>query len=698
MALELMSPAGSFESITAAVRNGADAVYFGAGDFNARRNAKNLSGEELQEALRYCRLRGVRTYVTVNTLLTDRELDHAAELVALLSRSGASAVIVQDLGVLRMVKTVAPDLPVHASTQLTVHSLDGALECKELGFSRVVLSRELPRQEIELIARNAGIETEVFCHGALCMCYSGQCYLSAAIGGRSGNRGLCAQPCRLPYGFDGGRPHEYLSLKDLSLASHLQQLEQAGVTCVKIEGRMKRPEYTAIVTRIYKNAIREGRSPTAEELSSLQAVFSRSGFTQGYFEGKVDETMFGIRQESDARAAKPLYAEARHTFESEPEAPCVPVHFSFSAKKDHYLALQCRDDDGFSYETEADPAQAALHRATTAEEIRSALQKTGGTVFDPVSIEIELDEGLRIPVSTLNAMRRQCLDGVAAQRRLPPQRREAPWQAGYHRLNEKEKPQSIFSVLRFDQLSPELLRKKPAFVYLPLAEAADHAEECAVFQKAGIAVAAVLPRILWDEELPGAVEQLRRCKARGLDTAVCGNIGQLPLLRREGFHIRADFGMNIMNSQALKELKGMGAEAAAISFEMNLAQIRDVSKALPLELIAYGRLPLMIFENCAIRRGAAECACKKGPHSLTDKTGRAFPLMAEPHCRNTLYNSEILYLADKKQELEKTGCRWLRLNFTTEDRYDCVRIAEAYEAADTAREPITRGLYFRGVE
>ena len=222
MALELMAPAGSFESVVAAVRAGADAIYFGAGDFNARRGAKNLSADELPEALRYCRLRDVKTYVTVNTLLTDRELPGAAELIRTLNAAGASAVIVQDLGVLRLVKALAPDLPVHASTQMTVHNLAGALACKRLGFSRVVLSRELPLDQIRFITQRCGVETEVFCHGALCMCYSGQCYLSAVIGGRSGNRGLCAQPCRLAYGFDGGKPQEYLSLKDLSLATHLQ--------------------------------------------------------------------------------------------------------------------------------------------------------------------------------------------------------------------------------------------------------------------------------------------------------------------------------------------------------------------------------------------------------------------------------------------------------------------------------------------
>lgn len=698
MALELMSPAGSFESVVAAVRGGADAIYFGAGDFNARRSAKNLSEEELPEALRYCRLRGVKTYVTVNTLLTDRELENAASLIRTLNSAGASAVIVQDLGVLRMVRTLAPDLPVHASTQMTVHNLAGALACKRMGFSRVVLSRELPLDEIRFITQRCGIETEVFCHGALCMCYSGQCYLSAAIGGRSGNRGLCAQPCRLAYRFDGGKPQEYLSLKDLSLATHLGELEEAGVACVKIEGRMKRPEYTALVTSIYKRAIRAGEPPSEEELEKLRAVFSRSGFTDGYFTGDTGSHMFGTRSEADARAARPLYAEARRLFESEPEAPCVPVDFYFSARAEAPMCLTAQDQDGRSYETEAPPAEPARTRATSAGEVRQSLAKTGGTVFYVDHAEIELDEGLRIPVSTINAMRRQCLDGITSQRRLPPKRREGEWRPGVRRLEPKDPPKMIFQVQRFGQLSTPLLILKPEYVYMPLAECHAHRDECALLERGGIHVGAVLPRILFDSQWPEALEQLRDCKCAGVTAAVCTNIGQPALLESCGMELRGDFGLNVMNSQCIKELKGLGLRSATASFEMIFPQIRDLSKALELEAIVYGRLPLMIFENCAIRRGAGACACQEGIHFLTDKTGRRFPLLPEPHCRNTLYNSEPVVLSDKARDYQHIGLRWARLLFTTEDAEECAAVARRYEQGAVPTDKFTRGLYYRGVE
>lgn len=252
MPLEILSPAGSFEAMTAAVRAGADAVYFGAGGFNARRNAKNFGDDELASAMRYCHLRGVKTYVTVNTLVTDRELQEAKGLIARLNELGADALIVQDLGIARMARALAPDLPLHGSTQMTVHSLGGVLAAHKLGLERVVLSRELPLEEIRFICQRSPIEIEVFCHGALCMSYSGQCFLSSAIGGRSGNRGLCAQPCRMNYAFFGGAPSPLLSLKDLSAAGHLRALAEAGVKCLKIEGRMKRPEYVALATKTYK--------------------------------------------------------------------------------------------------------------------------------------------------------------------------------------------------------------------------------------------------------------------------------------------------------------------------------------------------------------------------------------------------------------------------------------------------------------
>lgn len=697
-----MCPAGSFEAVQAAVRGGADAVYFGAGDFNARRNAKNLSDEELAEALKYCRLRGVKTYLTVNTLVTDRELLTAQNLIRRLNALGADALIVQDLGMARMIRTLAPEQVIHASTQMSVHNLGGVLAAQKLGFSRVVLARELPREEIAFICKNSPIEVEVFVHGALCMCHSGQCYLSSAIGGRSGNRGLCAQPCRMSYSFFGDQPGHPLSLKDLCLAGELGELERMGVSAVKIEGRMKRPEYVALTASIYKRAITEHRAPTRDELYQLETAFSRDGFTDGYYRGQKPESkgdgMFGVRSEGEGRAVRALYREAQKIYQSEPEPPCVPVDMTFTARRGQEMTLRCTDADGNEYEAAALAPESALTRATTRDDVRAFLQKTGGTVFAARDLRIALDDGLRLPASTVNAMRRQCLDGLTAIRRTPPKRAEGVWQPGVRRLPHDGQPGFIYSFLRFDQLTPEILDHKPDFLYLPLHEVAGHIDLAKAINTR-VPVAAVVDRIIFDREWPEVLDQLRTMRTHGLSHVVCTNIGQIPLLEKLGFSLHGDFGLNVMNSQSVKELRLMGLSSCTLSFEMNLAQIRDLSMGMDCQILAYGRLPLMITENCVFRRRSENCICGSKGAAIIDKTGRSFPLYRENHCRTTVYNAEKLYLADKRDELMQLGLRWLRLCFTTENSRECEAVIRAYEGGPSAApERMTRGLYYRGVQ
>ena len=363
--LELLAPAGSMEAVAAAVQNGTDAVYLGYGDFNARRNAKNFSEEEFAAAVSYCHLRGAKVYLTLNTLLTDRELPKAAEGAAQASAIGADAVLIQDLGVLRMLRQVAPDLPVHASTQMTLHNLDGVKMAADLGLTRAVLSRELPLDEIRFITERCGIETEVFCHGALCMCYSGQCAFSALIGGRSGNRGTCAQPCRLPYGYGRFENRYPMSLKDNCLIRYLGELSRMGVASLKLEGRMKRPEYVAIVTGIYRAAL-DGREVRSSDLSALRAAFSREGFTEGYYLGRTGPQMFGTRQPE--RPDRELLAAARATYENlEPQR--VPVDFYAIVAHGQNAMLAVQDADGHICQTQGAVPQDAERRALTQDEL-----------------------------------------------------------------------------------------------------------------------------------------------------------------------------------------------------------------------------------------------------------------------------------------------------------------------------------------
>lgn len=696
---ELLAPAGSMEAVRAAVQNGADAVYLGFGTFNARRGAKNFSPEEMREALLYCRLRGVKTNVTVNTLMSDREIPALLADVRLLLEAGADALIVQDLGAAHCIHGAFPDAVLHASTQMTVHSLQGALAAKQLGFSRVVLSRELPLEEIRYITAHAGVETEVFVHGALCMCYSGQCGLSAVIGRRSGNRGLCAQPCRLPYGGKNSYP---MSLKDLCLLPRLQALCDAGVSSLKIEGRMKRPEYVAIVTNIYASVLREGRMPTPEEMDMLAKVFSRDGFTQGYLEDHIGPSMFGTRPAVPESGLKPLYDKASRTFAEGQERGQVPVRMTFTARREQPMQLTARDGTHMAVVTAA-PAERAQKRETTPEDIRTALGKTGGTVFTAGEIAVELDSGLRIAAKVLNDLRRQALAQLEQQRTTVPPVREgtvphtdAPRQAGFAGYT--------IQVRRLEQLTDAMAQLPVQAYYVPVGELVR--QECRTRQllEAGCTLVPVLPRIVWDREQQAVMKQLEQCHDMGCQAALCGNIGQPALVRQLGMQAMGDFGLNAFNSETLETLHDMGVVRQTLSFELRLPQIRDLRKPMETELMVCGRLPLMLTENCMMAGKQGGCrrdgtgVCARGTYYLTDRKGAKFPVFREEHCRNSLYNSQPLYL--EPQEYTGTGITHARLLFTDETPKQAQRIAQAVLAGEQPDFGMatTRGLYRRGVE
>lgn len=430
--MELLSPAGSPEAVRAAVQSGANAIYLGAGEFNARRGAVNFDMDTLRETVEYCHLRGVKVYLTMNTLLYDRELTRGAELARNASEMGVDAVLVQDLGVAGMLRQAVPDLPLHASTQMSIHDLEGARFAADLGMTRVVVSRELPRDQIAFICAHSPVEIEVFVHGALCMCYSGQCFFSSVIGGRSGNRGMCAQPCRLQYGWNGKVNGYPLSLRDSSLACHLQELEEMGVACAKIEGRMKRPEYVSIVTKIYATALREGRTPTREELSALEQAFSRQGFTDGYFMDKTGPEMFGVHEKNPLPEA--LFADARRFYGK--EQPLVPIHVAGTVQSGAPVSLTVWDEEGHTAAVTGILPEAAQKRSLDEAQLKKQWSKTGGTPYFCRSCRRRWRMGFPCPFpsSTTCAVRRwnssmssvpPCLSGERGSM-CPPPRAKIP--------------------------------------------------------------------------------------------------------------------------------------------------------------------------------------------------------------------------------------------------------------------------------
>ena len=685
---ELLAPAGSWDALVAAVQSGADAVYMGFGDFNARKNAQNFTDRQFQEAVDYCHLRGVKVYLTLNTLVSDRELPQAAAALRRASEMGVDAVLIQDWGVFALAREVSPDLPVHASTQMSLFSLGGAREAAQLGMERVVLARELSREDIRTIIRGCPAEIEVFVHGALCMCYSGQCALSAVVGQRSGNRGRCAQPCRLPYGAGGApcRGEHPLSLKDSCLADKVTELSAMGAACLKIEGRMKRPEYVALVTGIYRRLLDEGRGPTREEQRQLLAAFNRDGFTQGYYLGQKGPAMFGMRPEN-ARWPEELFAEVRRTYENGRENRLHPVQLSVSVTRGVPAVLTARCA-GRALTVTGPVPEEARSRALTAEELRQRLSKTGGTVFTVTEVAVELEEGLMLSAGSINALRRSALEGLAAEMTAPPVRRERQESPCPAAIAPAAPPALTASVSRPEQLS-EALARGVEVLYLPaeLLEQADTARYAALTR-----LCAVLPRVFRTED----ESKLRAIlEAHPEVTAVAvGNLGHLPIAAGLGRELRGDFGLNVYNSRALAFLRDRGLSTATVSFELRHQQVRDLRKLLPCEAIVYGRLPLMITENCVISREG----CTHGAGScLTDRTGARFPVQCAYGCRNELENCLPLYLADKP-EYRTCGLRFARLRFTDETAAECLAVLEQYRTAAPPPEKFTRGLFYRGVE
>ncbi len=677
--IEILSPVGNAEMLEAAVRSGADAVYLGVRDFNARRNADNFDSSTLSDAVKYCHIRGVRVYLTLNTVLSDSELSDALSAARNAYIDGVDAVIVQDLGLARLLHTHLPALPLHASTQLTVHSPSALPALKELGFEQVVLSRELSRDEIAAICREAeclSMTTEVFVHGALCMCMSGQCYLSAMLGGRSGNRGLCAGPCRLPFKCDGGNGYD-LSLKDLSLVEYIDELKNLGVKTLKIEGRMKRPEYVAAATAVCRKTA-DGEDCT-ELKDTLYKVFSRSGFTDGYYSGKLGKEMFGIRTKEDVILSGAVINRLHDLYRAERRS--VKISGSFSVKGESIPAVFSVSDGEHTVTVEGQAAEKAKTRAATRESILPQLEKTGSTPFIFENIKTDIADGLAISASAVNALRRQALDELAENRY---QKRTAP--TSLYRPTETRKTHGKKAlVARFADITqiPKNLSGVSAVV-LPL--------ECN-FESydRDVLLCLDIPRGIQSEKY--ILRRLDIAVKFGVKYAFCGNIAAVTLCKKAGILPIFDFSMNIFNSESASTAEKLGAVGITLSPELTYTQINSVKSPLPTGFIGYGRLPLMLTRNCPLKNGRTCAECDKNG-KLTDRKEISFPV----RCRagfSELFNSRPLWLAERTDEF---ATDFMTLYFTFETPEECENVISRYRDGKPACGEYTRGLYYRGVE
>ena len=675
--MEILAPVGGKQQLIAAVRSGANAVYLGAKGFNARRNAENFESCDLAETVRYCHSHNVKVHVTLNTLVTDDELNSLYETADEVAAAGVDAVIVQDMAVFRYLKTVYPELRLHASTQTVVHNASGAQFMKELGFSRVVLARELTIDEIIKINESVDIETEAFIHGALCMSVSGACYLSGMIGGRSGNRGLCAQPCRLD--FRSGDREYALSLKDMSHIKYIEELEKAGVCSLKIEGRMKRPEYVAASVSACRAAL-EGRDYDEE---TLRAVFSRGGFTDGYITGSRDLDMFGHREKEDVEAAAKVLKDIENTYHKENQL--LPVDMELTVSEDGCaLRAECL---GKTALVTGEPAIPARERSTDEALARQNLSRLGGTQFYLNRLTVNEREGLMVPPSALNAMRREAIGALDEKLGEKNEYEKHPFD--HHRLDKtlpgrSEEPRLWARFFRAEQISDADGYEK---IILPLWELKRNES---VLKEYGGKVLAELPAVAFPEYEDRTEETVSYLAGLGLSGVYAENAYGITMSKKYGLDIYGGAGLNILNSSAMEIYEKQGLKGAAVSFELSLSRAEALECSVKKGIVAYGYLPLMRLRNCPAKteRGCGGC---HGDRSLKDRRNVSFPILCEDRLFSTLLNSVPLHIADRRVR----NTDFLLLYFTKESKTECHKIFDDYVNHRRSDEPRTGGLYFR---
>ena len=647
---ELLAPAGDMQCLYAAVEAGADAVYVGGKAFGARAYAKNFDKEELCFAVEYCHLHGVKLYVTVNTLVYDREMRELSDFIADIWESGADAVITADLGVIREIKKRAPELAIHASTQMSVHNTLGADVAFSLGCERVVLARELSYENIKAVTEKSSAETEIFLHGALCVSHSGQCLLSSLVGGRSGNRGECAQPCRLPY------CNKYpLSLSDLSLADHIPELIESGVSSLKIEGRMKSAEYVFTVTSIYRRLLDEGRGASTSEKEALKKIFSRGGFTDGYFVGNKFSKMTGVRSEKDKESTKEI---SEMSFLPER----VPVRAEASIRLGEPSSLTLISGEKSVTVKGAVPA-VAIKSPLSSEGVKDRLSKMGATLLslDTADISLVLDDGINLSPADINALRREAAAAFQRAKREPVGCGFAPEKV----TRGTDKPLKTALFLKKD-LYLNIKEHLSFFntVFVPLE---DFFGECE-----GV----YIPPVIFDTEIAVVEKMLASAKASGAAYALVGNIGHIALATRAGLVPVGDFRLNITNSYAMEQYSMLGVKHAILSPEISLSMARDIGGG----EIVYGRIPLMLTERCFIKEnfGCERC----GKACLEDRFGAKFPIMREFGHRNLILNSLPTYMGDRKSELCAFGIPHFHFIFSTESKKEAERVISAFKEGE----------------
>ncbi len=688
--IEVLAPAGNPAALQAAVFAGADAVYMGGALFSARANAVNFSREEMREAVAFARERGVRVYVTVNTLVKDAEFAQALDFCAYLCSLPVDGILVQDMGLFAALRAACPAMPLHASTQMSLHTPAGAALLRELGATRVVLAREMSLEEIHEVAVQTDVELEAFVHGALCMSLSGQCYFSAMLGGRSGNRGRCAQTCRLPFAAPGGTGHD-LSLKDMSFIAHIGALAEAGVCSAKIEGRMKRPEYVAAAVSACRHAA-DGEAVPPELMEDLGAVFSRSGFTDGYLSAKRGRDMFGIRTKEDVEGASgAVFASLHALYKGERQR--VPVAFHARIFEGEHPVLSVSDGaHTASVSDEAHVCAAAQRLPVDTARWQAQLQKTGGTPYRCTTAEIETDGRTAIPVSVLNGLRRAALEVLGAQRR-----EKAPVPFAMPVLDvhpHRAETLALRGAFRSSEQIPENVGVLET-VQLPLDTPVETLD---ALRRGGQTVLVEIPRALWGIET-AVRARMESFRSEGFTHFWCGNLGAVALCRALGVSAHGGFSLNIFNTESLRFFESLGLCDAELSFELTGGEIAALGGTLRRGVLVYGRQPLMLTRNCPLANSKKGCLHCTRPLSIRDRRGVEFPVLCTKFAGkpvfSEVFNSVPLTLTDTLRA--GNGADFGVLRFSVEKSVETGEILRRTIRQEKPHSDYTRGLFTRGV-
>ena len=684
--IEILAPAGSMDSVVAAVRSGADAVYLGEKEFSARSSAHNFDENELKQAVRYCHIHSVKVYVTLNTIVFDDEMQRLKEAILIAARADVDALIVQNMGVARLARQLVPSMHLHASTQMSVHSYLGVKALYEMGFERVVVSREMSRRELEK-ACEIPVELEVFVHGALCMCVSGQCYFSAMLGSRSGNRGACAQPCRLPFSVGKAKDGHALSLKDNSIIPYITQLEEMGVASAKIEGRMKRPEYVAAAVRACREQ-RDNGFVSDDTAEALKSVFSRTGFTDGYYTGKTGYEMFGYRRKNDVVAAdEKLFSKIRQDYKD--ELSSIAICGTFTAKIGEKPTLEITDGSHTVKVTSDFICQQAQRVALDKEKCKTQLKKTGATAYFFESLSINTEDSLSLPLSVLNAMRRDALNRLDDLRAVRHN----------YKINDIEITEPDTSLVpRGNGVRARMTTAKfsPAFkacelIYVPIFT--DN-EKLKALLAEGFNIGVEIPRGLFKNE-ERIAKRLGEVKQLGINDALCSNLAAVYMAKAEKMRVHGGFGLNLVNTYDLLWAEEYGLEDAELSFELTFERINRLGGRIARGIITYGHLPLMLTVNCPAKSENISCKSCKNSSEMTDRRGEKFPLKCDGICTEVL-NCVPLYIADKEISGLSTSFHTIRL--TVENYVETVESICEFTANPMLKVKSTRGLYIRGVK